>query len=143
MSVASWKEAVPQTGGSPELDPLWEELRNWPGYYVENISPSGSSGNRDREDQYKADAGWFQTHDPRSWCVTVEEEGWEPRDRWLNWGKSIADAAVGLADEMRRMRENPHLMHIGLIQESYFQRGCANCEDEARRLFDDKVEWTA
>jgi len=141
--VPPWNAPAPQTGGSADLNVLWEELRHWPGYYVESIDPSGSSGSRDRNDEYKPDAGWFETFDPRSWCVTVEQEGWEPRDRWLHWGDSIADAAGKLADEMRRIRESPHLRHIGLISESYFQKGCAECEREAHELFNDEVEFTA
>lgn len=138
-----WNAAKPQTGGSGDLDVLWEELRRWPGYYVEGITPGRASSSRDREDQHKPDSGWFETFDPRSWCITVEQEGWEPRDHWLAWGASIAAAASSLAGEMRRMREEPHLMHIGLISEGYFQRGCVQCEREAHELFDDKVEFTA
>lgn len=133
--------AAVQRGGSADLDPLWDELANWPGYYVEDITPSAAYGSHDRDGKRPTGTvGGYHQRFTDQWCVTVEADGWEPRDRWLMWGSSIADAAAKLGDYMRDRRLNPHLMHI---EAGEFRTGCPSCvTDAAMDAFAGVVEWT-
>jgi hypothetical protein len=121
---------------------LDDELRHWPGFYLESIERSTGFGSRDKNDQWKPDVGWYrQGFD--SWCATVSEDGWEfERERFYCWESTIPAAILEVAGEMHERRTNPHLFHISDPQrEGYFLVGCEQCEREAHELFEDKVEW--
>jgi hypothetical protein len=121
---------------------LDDELRHWPGFYLESLERSMSSGSRDKDGQWKPDVGWYrQGFD--SWCARVAEDGWEiEREQFYCWESTIPAAIRAVADEMYQRRVNPHLFHISDPQrEGYFLVGCERCEREAHELFEDKVEW--
>jgi hypothetical protein len=123
---------------------LDEELRHWPGFYLESLERSVSWGGLDDHDEWKPDVGAYRRgRDTQSWCATVGEDGWEfEREKFYCWESTIPAAIRAVADEMRERRSNPHLFHIADPQrEGYFLVGCEQCEREAHELFDDEVEW--
>lgn len=116
--------------GSPDLDNLRAELAKWPaGYRVHDIHTAGVWSNG--PDPKPGMSHWAGLD---GWCVTVEQDGYEPRDRWLHWGDSIKDAADKLAEFMRVRRENPHILHI---EGCRWILGCAGCAKDVR----DYPEW--
>jgi hypothetical protein len=123
---------------------LDDELRHWPGFYLESLSRSVGWGNRDDNDQWKENVGSYRrglAHE--SWCATVGEDGWEyERETFYCWESTIPAAIRAVADEMRERRTNPHMFHIADPQrEGYFLVGCPDCEREAHEMFEDEVDW--
>lgn len=131
-----------QRGGTSDLDPLWDELTNWPGYYVSELRPSGSWGTHDYDD--RPGSSGFVRYDPSSWCIEVMQEGREgSQDRWFEWGSDIREASRKLAETMAKVRVDPHYEHLGLARgPHYFLRGCPKCEQEAADIFGGDVDWT-
>jgi hypothetical protein len=111
------------------LAALRAEFANWPeDWHVTEMEASRSWGTYGPNNERKEGVGaWRETWDD-GWMVTVETDGWEKENRRLfHWGKSIAEAAVALRDEMVQRRVNPHYFHI---EEGWVMARCQDCADD-------------
>lgn len=114
---------------------LHAELALWPGWHLQEIHASSSSGTHHNGEWSGPERGWWYETNESSWCAVAVEDGWTPierghgpiewsRPRFLHWASTPAEAMDGLRATLEERRLNPHLAHI---YDCRFLPECADC----------------